>query len=143
VSSEKRARCTPIVWGVSFIYILNSVGDRTEPCGTPALIILGVDISPSTKTENFLLERKEIMSLIKLDEKSIFDNLYNKPLCHVVSNAYSIFMNTAAIDMLLKLRVTSSFSLIHCKVVLGVHGIQTDLHLAGLFRQCAFRQFLE
>jgi hypothetical protein len=27
------------------------VGDRTEPCGIPACIHLGVDISPSTETE--------------------------------------------------------------------------------------------
>jgi hypothetical protein len=37
--------------GVSFVYILNIVGDRAEPCGTPACIILGVDISLSTETE--------------------------------------------------------------------------------------------
>jgi hypothetical protein len=40
---------------------------------TPDSIILGVDISPSTEKENFLLERKELISLIKLEEKSIFD----------------------------------------------------------------------
>jgi hypothetical protein len=30
------------------------LGDRTEPCGTPACIFLGMDISPSTETLNFL-----------------------------------------------------------------------------------------
>jgi hypothetical protein len=64
-------------------------------------------------------KRKELLSLIKLAEKSIFDNLYSKPECHVVSNAFSIYKNTVTVDMsLLKLRVTWSVSLIHCKVVL-------------------------
>jgi hypothetical protein len=40
--------------GVSFIYIPYNVGNRTEPYGTPGFIFLGVDISPSTKTLNFL-----------------------------------------------------------------------------------------
>jgi hypothetical protein len=40
---------------------LYNVGDRTEPCGTPACISLGVDISPSTETLNFLCERNELM----------------------------------------------------------------------------------
>jgi hypothetical protein len=39
------------------MYKLYSVGDRTEPCGTPACIYLGVDISPSTETLNFRCER--------------------------------------------------------------------------------------
>jgi hypothetical protein len=30
------------------------------------------------------------MSLIKLTEKSNFDNLYIKPVCHVVSKAFSL-----------------------------------------------------
>jgi hypothetical protein len=48
------------------------VGDRTEPCGTPACMYLGVDISPSTETLNFRSERKELISFV---EKFNFDNL--------------------------------------------------------------------
>jgi len=59
VSSAKRASWTPGVWGVSFIYKLYSVGARTEPCGTPAFISLGVDSSPSTETLNFWWDRNE------------------------------------------------------------------------------------
>jgi hypothetical protein len=44
--------------------------DRTEPCGTPACISLGVDISPYTETMNSRCERKELMSLINLVENS-------------------------------------------------------------------------
>jgi hypothetical protein len=41
-------------------------GRQGKPCGTPACISLGVDISPSTETPNFLRERKELISLIRL-----------------------------------------------------------------------------
>jgi hypothetical protein len=32
------------------MYKLYSVGDRAEPCGTPACMYLGIDISPSIET---------------------------------------------------------------------------------------------
>jgi hypothetical protein len=48
-----------------------------------------------------------------------------------VSKALPISKNTAAVDMLLlKLRVTWSVNLIHYSVC-GLHGIQTDFHLAS------------
>jgi len=84
--------------GVSFIYKLYSVGARTEPCGTPASISLGVDSSPSTETLNFLWDRYEPISFIKLTESCNFDNLYNKPGCHVVSKAFSMSKNTASLS---------------------------------------------
>jgi hypothetical protein len=67
VSSAKRAGFLPTIWRVSFMYKLYSVGDRTEPCGTPAFKSLGIDILPSTETLNFLCERNEL-SLIRLVE---------------------------------------------------------------------------
>jgi hypothetical protein len=104
--------------GGSFTYILYNVGDRTEPRGTPACISLHVDISPSTKTK-FSSERKDLISCINLVENSNFDNLYSRPECHVVSKAFLMSKNTAAVDiLLLKLRITWSVSLIHCSVVL-------------------------
>jgi hypothetical protein len=91
---------TNSLWRIIYIHIKQCRGqDRTEPCGTPALIIFGADISPSTETENFLFERKELMSLIKLAGKFILDNLYSKPLCHVASKALSISKNTAAVHL--------------------------------------------
>jgi hypothetical protein len=57
------------------MYKLYSVGDRTESCGTPACIYLGVDISPSTDTLNFRSVRNEPISLITLVENSNLDNL--------------------------------------------------------------------
>jgi hypothetical protein len=66
------------------MYKMYSVGDRTEPCGTPACMYLSVDISPSTETLNFLSERNEPISLIKVVENCNLDNLQSKPGCHVV-----------------------------------------------------------
>jgi hypothetical protein len=36
------------------MYILSNIGGRMEPCGTSACMSLGVDISPSTESLNFL-----------------------------------------------------------------------------------------
>jgi hypothetical protein len=78
-SSTKRARYVPGVWGASLMYKLYNIGDRTEACGTAACIFLGVDSSPSTETWNFLLERKELISLTVLAEKFNLSNLCDKP----------------------------------------------------------------
>jgi hypothetical protein len=51
------------------------MGDRTETCGNPAFISLGVDISPSTENLNFRCERNDLISLVKLVENSNVDNL--------------------------------------------------------------------
>jgi hypothetical protein len=65
VSSAKRTKFIPGVWGVSLMYKLYMVGDRREPCGTPACMYLGVDISPSTETLNCLCERNEPINKLK------------------------------------------------------------------------------
>jgi hypothetical protein len=77
----------PGVWGISFIYRLYRVWTRTEPFGTPACISRGEYSSPTTVIPNLLLEKNELISLIKLDEKCNLDSLYSKPECYVVSKA--------------------------------------------------------
>jgi hypothetical protein len=67
--------------GRGAVHKLNRVEDKTEPCGTPACISLGVDISPSTETLNLRCERNDPISLVKLFENSNFDSLYSKPWC--------------------------------------------------------------
>jgi hypothetical protein len=68
---------------------------------------------------NFLWERKEQISLIRLVGIFNLHNLYSKPRCHVVSKAFSISKNTAAVDLLfLKFEVMWSASLIHSSAVL-------------------------
>jgi len=77
-----------------------------EPCGTPASVFLGLDISPSTETLDCLWDIYELIRFIKFTESCNFDTLCNKPGCHVVSKAFSVSKNTAAVDILLKFRVT-------------------------------------
>jgi hypothetical protein len=55
-----------------------------------ACIFLGVDILHSTETLNFLCERKELISLIRLAENSKLDSLSSKLRPHVLSKAFSI-----------------------------------------------------
>jgi hypothetical protein len=55
VQSSAKA-CSSLVVDVSrsLINIMNSVGDKTQPCGTPALVVWTVDEAPSTATKKFL-----------------------------------------------------------------------------------------
>jgi len=92
---------------------LYSIGERTEPWGTLSCISLGVDNSTSTETLNFLLERNDLISLIVLAERFHLINFYSKPGCQVVSKAFSISKNTAAVERLLTFKVTWFVSLIH------------------------------
>jgi hypothetical protein len=56
------------------MYKLYRVGAKTEHC---ACIFRGVDISHSTVTFNFLLERKKLLRLIMLAEKLNLETLCN------------------------------------------------------------------
>jgi hypothetical protein len=55
-----------------------------------ACMDLGVDISPSTQTLNYLCERNDRLSLTKLVENGNLGNLWSKPGCHRVSKAVDI-----------------------------------------------------
>ena len=33
-------------WGMSAVYMLKRVGDRTPPCGTPVFVFLCLDVCP-------------------------------------------------------------------------------------------------
>jgi hypothetical protein len=91
---------------MSLMYRLYSIGASTELCGIPACISLGVDISPYTEALNFLLVKYDLMSFIKYTGNFNFHNLHSKPVCHVVSKAFSVSKKMAAVDkMLLKFKV--------------------------------------
>jgi hypothetical protein len=83
------------------------VGGSTEPCGTPACIYFGADFLPSTETLNFLGERRDPVSLIRLIENYNSDNLYSKPRCHVVSKGFS----KVKVKATLRLTISQSVSL--------------------------------
>jgi hypothetical protein len=86
IGKEGQMKTWPEGGGVTFIYVLYHVGDRTESWGTSACISLGVEILPSSETLNFLCERKELISLIRLAEKSNLYSLHSKTGCLVVSS---------------------------------------------------------
>jgi hypothetical protein len=111
-----------------YINIIQSRGqDRT--LWHPACSSLGVDISPSTETLNLRRERKELMSWISPAENSNFDNLYSRPECHVVSKAFSMSKNTAAVYIsLLKLRVTCPLASLIAVSCCDGHGTLTCSH---------------
>jgi hypothetical protein len=67
------------------LYTVCNSGAKTEPCGASDTIFLGVENLLSAKTLNFLLERKEAISLMNIVENYNSDNLYIVPECHVMS----------------------------------------------------------
>jgi hypothetical protein len=88
--------------GVIYIKIVQG----TSQDGTLSHSLLHLSGSPSTTTLKFLLVRNKLISFTKFDEKSNFNSLYSEPGCYVLSNAFPIFKNTTAIDiMFLKLRL--------------------------------------
>jgi hypothetical protein len=86
--------------GVSFIWKLENVGNMTIHWGTPALFFYAWTFRLRQKLY-FRSDRKELLSLIKFVKNCNLCNSYNRPVCHVVTEAFSIFKNTAAVDMLL------------------------------------------
>jgi len=93
--------------------------DRTEPCGTPACISRGANISSSTETLNFLSNRNDLIRMSMLTENCNWYSMYKKPGYHKASEAFSISKNTAAVNtQLLEIKVTWSVSLIYWSVVL-------------------------
>jgi hypothetical protein len=71
VSPAKRAKWTLGVLGASFICKFYRLEARTDPCGAPACISLGVSDSPSTVTLKFPFVRNELVSFIKFSESVI------------------------------------------------------------------------
>jgi hypothetical protein len=139
VPSANRARCIPGAAWASCMYKLYSTVARTEPCGTPEPTFLGDESLPSTETFNFLLVKKEAINLMRLIENCNSDSLYSRPHCHVMSKAFSISKNTAAVDiLLLKFRETWSVSLIHWSFVLWRARKTNWLALESFFPQCVY-----
>ncbi len=50
----------------SLMHKMKSVGDKTEPCGTPVFIVLGVEQWPSTTAE---MERPEVNLEMKVQSE--------------------------------------------------------------------------
>jgi hypothetical protein len=101
VYTGRQQRCIAGASGALCVYKLYSIGARTDPCGTPAATFLGEESSPSTETSNFLVIKKEAISLMRFIGNCNSDSLYSTPGCHVVSEAFSMSKNRAAVGILL------------------------------------------
>jgi hypothetical protein len=91
------------------MYEVYNTGAWTEPCGTSAATSLGEESSPSTETLNFILAKRDAISLMRLIRNCNSYRLYeySRPGCHVVSKVFSMLKNRSAVDiLLLKLRET-------------------------------------
>ena len=66
-----------------------SVGNRTEPCGTPLLIINNGDECPSTLTMIDRFDKKEVINLQILGNPND-GSLAISCLCHTLSKAFEI-----------------------------------------------------
>lgn len=77
----------------------NRSGLRTAPCGTPAWGVNGVEMAELTLTLMWRLLRKlEMMDWVGLGSlRLVSSNLYMRPLCHTLSNAFSMSKNIARV----------------------------------------------
>lgn len=76
-------------------------------------------VYPLVETLNFLWEGKKLIWMIRLIENFNFDKLYSKSMCRVVLKTFSIFKETAAVDLLLlESNVTWCVSHTHLNILL-------------------------
>ena len=75
--------------GKSFIYIINSTGPITLPCGTPEITSFHSEIdSPRTTRWRLLVKNASIQSKI-LPDMPYLDSFSNNRLCGTLSMAFS------------------------------------------------------
>ena len=63
-SSANWAKWAPFKFGESLVKILNKVGEKTAPWGTPAFISTALDFVLPTTTEDCRLVRNDFISFI-------------------------------------------------------------------------------
>lgn len=73
--------------------------------GAAAFVSVGTYFSLSKEFLNFLFERKGLNTFIKVAENYSSFRVTSKTLCHMVSMAFSVFKNTAVVDIVLKYKV--------------------------------------
>ena len=82
----------------SLMNMRKSVGDKTQPCGTPLLIDRGGETDPSTTTDKDLSERKLSKREQIEGEKPKEGSLESNDLCHTQSKALEIISSTTIKD---------------------------------------------
>ena len=66
------------------------VGERTQPCGTPAFTSCKEEVTPSTRTQKDLLYKKEEIRLQVLGGMPKDGSLDSNLSCHTLSKAFEI-----------------------------------------------------
>jgi hypothetical protein len=92
------------------MYKLYSVENRTETCGTPACMYLGVDISPSSDTLKSFCERNELINLIKLVENLCVILHYISEQLSQLSTDNNIYLGSR---LCLSMWMTKSFCILY------------------------------
>ena len=81
--------------------MLNSVGERGEPCGKPCVGVIDVsEVNESTDTLIFLFVMKECIIFVKCVDVCVC-NVCRSPICQVLSNACCISNEMTAVCSLL------------------------------------------
>jgi hypothetical protein len=79
VSSAKSAMVALAVTGMSLVNIMNRIGDRHDPCGTPARMFRVEDVELCILVTKVRLLRKDSIILISGKGMSMHFILYNRP----------------------------------------------------------------
>lgn len=78
-------------------YVVNSWGDKLDPCGTHVLIVLKPDVLLPAFTRKFLLNRKDFMVFVSCDGTPVWVSWKISPSCQTLSNAFSMPSRTAVV----------------------------------------------
>lgn len=87
VSSAYSASVVFAVLGMSWVNMLYSIGDNSDPCGTPAVIDFCLERQFSILTWSFLSERYDLMVSTRLFGALSISNLWIRPSCQTLSKA--------------------------------------------------------
>ncbi len=74
------------------------VGDRTDPCGTPLFIGLGLEYWPSTTAEIERPERKLEMKVQREGKNTKEGSLESKDLCQTLSKGFDMSKTTEKVS---------------------------------------------
>ena len=97
VSLAKRRMSEVMLVLMSFIYMKNSSGPRTDPCGTPEVIGTALDVLPSSTTCCVLPVRKPLIQARAFPWIPYLSSLYRSLLCASLSKALLKSTTTASI----------------------------------------------
>ena len=81
-----------IAWCISLMYNKNNRGPSTDPCGTPFLMLIVVDLTPLIVTNWLLLYKYDWKQSFAKPLISQCSSFFSNILCSTVSNAFCRYM---------------------------------------------------